>query len=90
MTTTNTLPVAYTNSHVLTVARHMLAKLAEVSLRDLEYRHSFGEMENTMQVLNFNKKGTHTDTLEEFCIYKETIEDNQLSDKHTIQPNKIF
>lgn len=37
MRMTNILPGAYTNSHVMTVAKHMLAKQAVVSLRDFMY-----------------------------------------------------
>jgi hypothetical protein len=29
-------------------------------------------------------------TVGEFYIYKETIKDNQLNNKYSVQPNKIF
>jgi hypothetical protein len=43
-----------------------------------------------MQILHFNEKGTHMDTIEKFYIYKETTQDNQLCYTHRVQPNKIF
>jgi hypothetical protein len=30
------------------------------------------------------------DTAEKYYIYKETMKDNKLNDKYTVQPNKIF
>jgi len=47
----------------------------------LEYSHYFGNMEITKQALYFNKNSTYI---------KETTEDNQLNERHSIQPNKIF
>lgn len=29
-------------------------------------------------------------TIEKFCICKETIKDSHLNDTHTLEPNKIF
>jgi hypothetical protein len=36
------------------------------------------------------KNGKHLDTVEKFYIYRETEDNNQLNDKHTIIHNKIF
>jgi hypothetical protein len=52
--------------------------------------HEFGKMEDFMTVLYYDKKGRHLDTTEKFYIYRETVNNNQLNDKHTISYNKIF
>jgi hypothetical protein len=43
-----------------------------------------------MNILHFNKKGAHTDTIKNFYIYKKTKNDNQINDKHTVSENKIL
>ena len=43
-----------------------------------------------MQILHFQHKRTHMNTLERYYIHKETAHNNQLNDKHTIFPNTIF
>jgi hypothetical protein len=43
-----------------------------------------------MQVLHFTKTGAHVGTIETSHVCRETIKDNQLNDKRTIQPNKFF
>ena len=43
-----------------------------------------------MKILHFCKKETHLNSTEKFCIYRETIIDNQLNDKHTVAYNRIF
>jgi hypothetical protein len=46
---------------------------------------------NTECIFNpFGKKETHLNSVEKFHIYKETLLDNQLNDKHTVTYNKIF
>jgi hypothetical protein len=37
-----------------------------------------------MEALYFGKKGIHLNSAERFHIYKETLLDNQLNDKHTL------
>jgi hypothetical protein len=43
-----------------------------------------------MSILHSTKKGKMLSTTEKFYIYKETNTGNQLNDKSTIAPNKIF
>ena len=43
-----------------------------------------------MQVLRFNKKAIYINTTENILVYKETTKDNQLNEKHTLKPNRIF
>jgi hypothetical protein len=52
--------------------------------------HSFGPMTETMQILHYQRKGAHLNTLEKYHIYTETKADNHLNDEHTIFPNTIF
>jgi hypothetical protein len=43
-----------------------------------------------MEILSFNKKGLHFDTIEGFYIYNEETFNNQLNDKHAVCSKKIF
>jgi hypothetical protein len=43
-----------------------------------------------MQVLRYQRKGAHLNTIERFYIYAEYINNNHLNDDQTIFPNKIF
>jgi hypothetical protein len=43
-----------------------------------------------MQILYYQKKGSHLNTIECFYTHKEAATDNQLNEKQTIFPNKIF
>jgi len=43
-----------------------------------------------MQVLHYQKKGAHLNTIERFNIHTEHAAGNHLNDEHTIFPNKIF
>ena len=43
-----------------------------------------------MQILSYQKKCLHLNTIERFYIHKENTKDNQLNDKQIIFPNKIF
>jgi len=47
-------------------------------------------MEVTIQVLYFQKKGTHLNILERLFIHKKVSFDNHVRDKHTVFPNIIF
>ena len=51
--------------------------------------HTFGPIDNIMHILYY-KKGPLLNTIECFYIHKEVATDNQLNDKQTIFPNKIF
>jgi len=52
--------------------------------------HSFGPIDNVMQVLHHQKKGTHLNTIERFHIHIEHTAGNHLNNDHTIFPNRIF
>ena len=52
--------------------------------------HSFGPLDNIMQVLHQHKKGIHLNTIERFHIHIEHTAGNHLNDDHTIFPNRIF
>jgi hypothetical protein len=43
-----------------------------------------------MEILHVCKKETHLNSTEKFYIYKETIIDNLLNDKHRVAYNIIF
>jgi len=68
-----------TNSHSSNYAKHILEEL-----------HTFGPIDQTMQVLQYREKGTHLNTIERFFIYAEFAKKNHLNDEHSISPNKIF
>jgi hypothetical protein len=50
----------------------------------------FGNIKDTMQILQLQKKGSHLNTIERFYIYKEATANNHLNDDYTIPHNKIF
>jgi len=52
--------------------------------------HSFGPMDEIMNVIHFERKGRMLDTLEKFYIYRETKNGNQINDRLTVQSNPIF
>jgi hypothetical protein len=52
--------------------------------------HFFGPMNEIMQVLHCHRKGLHLNMIERFHIHAEAIDNNHLSDEHTIFPNAIF
>ena len=56
----------------------------------IEHDHPIGTIQNTMQILRHQNKGTHLNTLERFHIYTEYITDNHINDSQTIFPKKIF
>jgi hypothetical protein len=47
-------------------------------------------MEESMEILHLQNKGTHLNALEKFYIYAEHKKQNHLNDDQTIFPNKIF
>jgi hypothetical protein len=47
-------------------------------------------MQDIMQVIQFQKKGIHLNTIERFHIHKEAAANYHLNDDHTVSPNKIF
>ena len=56
----------------------------------LEESHSFGPIQDTMQIIQYHAKGNHLNTSEKFHIYTEFKNDSHLNDERTIAPNKIF
>ena len=52
--------------------------------------HSFGPMDNVMDIVHIAKKGKMLDTLKIFYIYRETQNKNKINDKLTVQTNPIF
>jgi len=53
-------------------------------------RHAFGNIQDTMQILQFQTKGMHLTTIERFYIYKEASINNHLNDDHMIPNKKIL
>jgi len=43
-----------------------------------------------MQILQYQNKGAHLNTVEKYFIYKEFSIKNYLNDQSNIAPNKIF
>jgi len=43
-----------------------------------------------MQILSYQKKGPHLNTIECYFIHKGNTSDNELKYKQTVFPNKIF
>jgi len=55
-----------------------------------EQAHSFGPIDDVMQVLHHHKKGVHLNAVERFYIYAKYVANNHLNDNHFIFPNIIF
>jgi len=68
-----------TNSHSSNYAMHILEQL-----------HTFGPIDQTMQILQYREKGTHLNTIERFFIYAEFSKNHHLNDEQSISPNRIF
>ena len=68
-----------TNSHTSNFAKRLN-----------EQKHSFDSIHNTMQILQWQNKGSHLNTIEGFYIYAEYLNNNHLNDDHTIFPDMIF
>jgi hypothetical protein len=56
----------------------------------LETGHSYNTMENTLNILQFEKKSQKMNSLEQYYIYRLTKENLQLNDTHTNKYNPIF
>jgi len=50
----------------------------------------FGPIHETMQILQYQGKGTHLNNIERYFTYKEFSNNNHLNDEFNITPNKIF
>ena len=68
----------HNNSHTSNFAKHLL-----------DNTHSFGPINNIMQVLHHQKKGAQLNTIKSFYIHVEHATGSHLNDDHTIFPNKI-
>jgi hypothetical protein len=55
-----------------------------------EADHSFGPIHDIMEILHYQGKEGHLNTVEKFHIYAEFAANNQLSDPQTHSPNTIF
>jgi hypothetical protein len=67
------------SSHASKFAQHLI-----------EHTHTFGPIVDIMQILYYQKKGPHLNTIERFYIHKEAANDNQFNDAQKIFRNKIF
>ena len=67
------------NSHTSKSAQHLN-----------EHMHSFGNIDDVMQILHCQNKGLHLNKIERFYIHIEAASNNHLNDDHTITPNRIF
>jgi hypothetical protein len=47
-------------------------------------------MNTIMTPVHFTSKGRQMNTIERFHIYQETKHNNQINDRHTVQPTAIF
>jgi hypothetical protein len=56
----------------------------------LENEEPIGPMGNIMDILHTTNKGRMLDTLEKFCIFRETKRNNQINAKLTVKPKVIF
>jgi hypothetical protein len=50
----------------------------------LDNGHSFGKIEDIIQILYYNNKGSYMDTIEKFYIYRETANNKQINDRHAV------
>jgi len=55
-----------------------------------EHIYSFGNINDVMQILHYQKKILNLNTIECSYIHIEAASNKHLSDNHTIFPNKIF
>ena len=54
-----------------------------------EHTHTFGPIDNIMQILYYQKKGSHLNTIERFHIHKEAATDNQHNDKQSFPTKSL-
>jgi hypothetical protein len=67
------------NSHTSKFAQHLVKQA-----------HTFTTIHNTMQILHYQKKSTHLNTVERYYIHAEFTANNHLNDNQNIFPNPIF
>ena len=56
----------------------------------MEQAHSFDTIHKTMEILQYQKKGAHLNTVERFYFHAEYTANNHLNDSQNIFPNAIF
>jgi hypothetical protein len=56
----------------------------------LDTGHTYGNIEDTLNILHLQKKGPLMNTIEQYQIYKLSINNLQLNDTHTNTYNPIF
>jgi len=56
----------------------------------LELSYSFGPIQERVQIIQYQAKGAHLNTVERYFIYKEFFNNSHLNDDSNIAPNKIF
>jgi hypothetical protein len=66
---------------------HMKSKFAQ---HLIENGHSFGPIHNVMEIIYTTRKGKQMNTMENFYIFKETRNNNQINDRNMVKPNPIF
>jgi hypothetical protein len=54
-----------------------------------EHAHPFDTIHNTMEILQYEKKGTHLNTIERYYVCAEYATDNHLNDNQNIFSNAI-
>ena len=69
----------YNNSNTSNFAKHLT-----------EATHSFGPMNEIMEIVQYHRKSSHLNTIEKFHIHTEFAKNNHLNDPQTILPNAIF
>jgi hypothetical protein len=67
------------NSHTSKFAQHLN-----------EQAHSFGTIDNIMQILQYHTKESHLKKIEKFYNHAAYITNNHLNDNNTIFPSAIF
>jgi hypothetical protein len=55
-----------------------------------EHMYTFGSTGNIMKIFYYQKKGPHSNNIERFYIHQPTATDNQLHDKQTVFPDRVF
>jgi hypothetical protein len=56
----------------------------------MDNQHSMGPINQIMEVVYTTTKGKQMDTIENYHIYKETHNNNQINDRDTVKHNPIF
>jgi hypothetical protein len=53
-------------------------------------QHTFGNIQEYMQILHTHNEGVHLNIIEKCYIFKEASTNNHLNDHHTVPNSKIF